>query len=113
MQRGHNSSSVGGIGRTVEPLMFDSVPIVQGKAAAKRLRLFGVNMDCLISDSDESCEIMSSSSSLPNPATCSHVPQFSSSPFKTFNNYDANPPAANEEESFDKGKASMSLNLDI
>lgn len=113
-QRGHSSSSVGGSSRIdAEPLVFDSVPVVQGKAAAKRLRLFGVNMDCLISDSDESCEMTSSTSSLPNPATCSHVPQFVSSSFRTFNNYDANPPAVNEEESFDKGKASMSLNLDL
>lgn len=111
--RGHSNSTSG---RVVEPVVFDSVPVVQGKAAAKRFRLFGVNMDCPISDSDESCEITSSSSSLPNPATTatySHVPQFSSLSFRTFNNYDTNPPAATEEESFDKGKASMSLNLDL
>ncbi|GFZ18288.1 AP2/B3-like transcriptional factor family protein [Actinidia rufa] len=37
------------------PMVFESVPVVQGKAAAKRLRLFGVNMDCPISsESDES-----------------------------------------------------------
>ncbi|XP_055821810.1 B3 domain-containing protein Os03g0120900-like isoform X1 [Solanum dulcamara] len=116
MQRGHSSSSVGGSGRILEPVVFDSVPVVQGKAAAKRLRLFGVNMDCPISDSDESCEITSSSSSLPNPAataTYSHVPQFLSSSFRTFNNNYANPPAATEEESFDEGKVSMSLNLDL
>ncbi|KAK4771472.1 hypothetical protein SAY87_032004 [Trapa incisa] len=42
-----------------------SVPVLQGKAAAKRLRLFGVNMDCPISDSgddDLDCEVLSSSS---------------------------------------------------
>uniref|UniRef100_A0A803LWU7 TF-B3 domain-containing protein n=1 Tax=Chenopodium quinoa TaxID=63459 RepID=A0A803LWU7_CHEQI len=33
----------------VEPMVYESVPVVQGKAAAKRLRLFGVNMDCPIS----------------------------------------------------------------
>ncbi|XP_019170329.1 PREDICTED: B3 domain-containing protein Os03g0120900-like [Ipomoea nil] len=43
-------------------MVFESVPVVQGKAAAKRLRLFGVNMDCPISDSDD-CDILSSSSS--------------------------------------------------
>ncbi|MCD7468053.1 hypothetical protein HAX54_005843 [Datura stramonium] len=121
MQRGSScSSNVGGSGRTVEPVVFDSVPVVQGKTAAKRLRLFGVNMDCPISDSDESCEM--SSSSLPNPVattTYSHVPQIlSSSPsipslqFRTFNNYDVNP-AVTEEESSDKGKTFMSLDLDI
>ncbi|XP_042007290.1 B3 domain-containing protein Os03g0120900-like [Salvia splendens] len=34
-------------------MVFESVPVVQGKAAAKRLRLFGVNMDCPISESDD------------------------------------------------------------
>ncbi|KAJ4711766.1 B3 domain-containing transcription factor [Melia azedarach] len=42
-----------------QPIVFDSVPVVQGKAAAKRLRLFGVNMDCPITESDE-CDILSS-----------------------------------------------------
>ena len=36
-----------------EPMVFELVPVVQGKAAAKRLRLFGVNMDCPISESSE------------------------------------------------------------
>lgn len=117
------TSIFGGSGRIVEPVVFDSVPVVQGKAAAKRLRLFGVNMDCPISESDESCEIISSSSSLLSPAattTCAYVPQFlSSSPsipslqFGTLSNYDVNPPATTEEESFDKGKTSMSLDLDL
>ncbi|CAN4127097.1 unnamed protein product [Withania somnifera] len=125
MQRGtsNSSSCIGGSGRIVEPVVFESVSVVHGKAAAKRLRLFGVNMDCPISDSDDqSCE-MSSSSSLPNPvatASYSHGPQFlSSSPsspslqFRTLNSYDVNPPSATEEESFDKEKASISLDLDI
>ncbi|KAI3501524.1 hypothetical protein L1887_29395 [Cichorium endivia] len=34
-------------------VVFESVPVVHGKAAAKRLRLFGVNMDCPISDDDD------------------------------------------------------------
>ncbi|CDP11635.1 unnamed protein product [Coffea canephora] len=40
-----------GIGTAEEPMVFELVPLVQGKAAAKRLRLFGVNMDCPISES--------------------------------------------------------------
>ncbi|KAH6792591.1 AP2/B3-like transcriptional factor family protein [Perilla frutescens var. hirtella] len=36
--------------RGAEQMVFESVPVVQGKAAAKRLRLFGVNMECPISD---------------------------------------------------------------
>ncbi|KAJ0811204.1 putative transcription factor B3-Domain family [Helianthus annuus] len=34
-------------------VVFESVPVVHGKAAAKRLRLFGVNMDCPLSDDDD------------------------------------------------------------
>lgn len=34
-------------------VVFESVPVVHGKAAAKRLRLFGVNMDCPIADDDD------------------------------------------------------------
>ncbi|KAK9053096.1 hypothetical protein SSX86_029726 [Deinandra increscens subsp. villosa] len=34
-------------------VVFESVPVVHGKAAAKRLRLFGVNMDCPISDDED------------------------------------------------------------
>ncbi|XP_065858416.1 B3 domain-containing transcription factor NGA1-like [Euphorbia lathyris] len=42
-----------GGGRVMEPTMvYESVPVVQGKAAAKRLRLFGVNMDCPINNTD-------------------------------------------------------------
>ncbi|XP_047968210.1 B3 domain-containing protein Os03g0120900-like [Salvia hispanica] len=69
-----------------EQMVFESVPVVQGKAAAKRLRLFGVNMDCPISDSDE-CDILSSSAA--------HHPLLAAPP------------------SHDKGKGSMSLDLDL
>lgn len=68
-------SSSGGAGM---PVVFESVPVVQGKAAAKRLRLFGVNMDCPLSESDEcgggADGILSSSSS-----TISIMPNASSS----------------------------------
>ncbi|KAG8374501.1 hypothetical protein BUALT_Bualt10G0001400 [Buddleja alternifolia] len=56
-----------------QQMVYESVPVVQGKAAAKRLRLFGVNMDCPISESDHhhlhhhnheyNCDILHSSSS--------------------------------------------------
>lgn len=65
MMQMHQRSGVG-IGLGMDPpalppppppsssgLVFESVPVVHGKAAAKRLRLFGVNMDCPISDDDE------------------------------------------------------------
>ncbi|XP_071705291.1 B3 domain-containing transcription factor NGA1-like [Rutidosis leptorrhynchoides] len=34
-------------------VVFESVPVVHGKVVTKRLRLFGVNMDCPISDEDD------------------------------------------------------------
>ncbi|XP_042009775.1 B3 domain-containing protein Os03g0120900-like [Salvia splendens] len=62
-------------------MVFESVPVVQGKAAAKRLRLFGVNMDCPISDSDDR-QLLAAH---PSPPPQDH----------------------------DKGKGSISLELDI
>lgn len=50
---GGGGTSMDDIGGEGMPVVFDSVPVVQGKAAAKRLRLFGVNMDCPLSESDE------------------------------------------------------------
>ncbi|GAB4858112.1 hypothetical protein Ancab_016014 [Ancistrocladus abbreviatus] len=56
-------------GGGAEPTVFESVPVVQAKgkgkaAAAKRLRLFGVNMDCPISQADE-CDILSCTTTTP------------------------------------------------
>ncbi|KAK8494410.1 hypothetical protein V6N12_002357 [Hibiscus sabdariffa] len=51
-QIGAVQEAMGGSG---EPLVLDSVPVVEGnKTAAKRLRLFGVNMECPTSTNDES-----------------------------------------------------------
>ncbi|KAK9145885.1 hypothetical protein Sjap_005788 [Stephania japonica] len=47
----------------VVPMVFDSVPVVHGKAAAaKRLRLFGVNVECPISED----EVLSSTTVVPH-----------------------------------------------
>ncbi|XP_051114855.1 B3 domain-containing protein Os03g0120900-like isoform X2 [Andrographis paniculata] len=100
----------GGIG--VEQVVFESVPVVQGKAAAKRLRLFGVNMDCPISD-DSDHELCDNSSMpfihhlLPPPPPFETPPSMNSSgpdclQLRQYNQND------------DKGKgSSMSLDLDI
>lgn len=53
MQRGARGGPEIGI-EEEEPMVFKSVPVVQGKVAAKRLRLFGVNMECPISESSSS-----------------------------------------------------------
>lgn len=55
----------------VEPRVFDSVPVVQGKVAAKRFRLFGVNMDCPMDHPDISA--------IPTTATYSQIPSEESS----------------------------------
>ncbi|XP_057518727.1 B3 domain-containing protein Os03g0120900-like [Amaranthus tricolor] len=44
-------------------MVMESVPVVQDKAAAKRLRLFGVNMECSISNQTHDFDILSSSTS--------------------------------------------------
>ncbi|CDP12254.1 unnamed protein product [Coffea canephora] len=106
-------------GEGEEPMVFESVPLVQGKAAAKRLRLFGVNMDCPISESssedqeDDNCDILVlPSTAVAHPTMPSQFPHL---PY----NYASRPPlhtmpSNNKSSSSDsKGKASMSLDLDI
>lgn len=44
-QTGSVSEPVSGV-----PMVIDSIPVVPGQTAAKRLRLFGVNMDCSVQD---------------------------------------------------------------
>ncbi|GAB4835061.1 hypothetical protein Ancab_033329 [Ancistrocladus abbreviatus] len=53
-----------------EPMVFESIPVVQGKGkgkgkAAKRLRLFGVNMDCPNSQQADDCDILSYTTNTP------------------------------------------------
>ncbi|KAH7578133.1 hypothetical protein ACOSP7_000708 [Xanthoceras sorbifolium] len=74
------------------PLVIDSVPVVHGKAAGKRLRLFGVNMDCPIQDE--------SSSYL--PSLQSRVPNNNNAPMSTA-----------QAEYSKKGKSSLSFDLDL
>ncbi|KAI4368009.1 hypothetical protein MLD38_016624 [Melastoma candidum] len=49
-------------GNEEQAVVFNSVPVVQGKAAAKRLRLFGVNMECPLSESNEHDVVLPSTS---------------------------------------------------
>ncbi|CAK9170320.1 unnamed protein product [Ilex paraguariensis] len=113
------SGGIGG-GDGVRPVVFESVPVVQGKvAAAKRLRLFGVNLECPISESDE-CDHILSSTAIPQHSTMApHPPDLSSSAFSSsipslkFRPYNATPLPPTQSELPNKGKASMSLDLDI
>ncbi|XVF53218.1 hypothetical protein PTKIN_Ptkin05aG0082400 [Pterospermum kingtungense] len=93
--------------------VFDSMPVVQGKAAAKKLRLFGVNMDCPISESDES-EVLCSTT-VENASMKSQPPQLSSSsqhPLQ-LRLYNGSPLAPIDFLNANKGKGSMSFDLDI
>ncbi|KAK4794164.1 hypothetical protein SAY86_012158 [Trapa natans] len=69
VREGHGGGSSGPELQPV-PVVFNSVPVVQGKAAAKRLRLFGVNMDCPIDDPPDPLthgRLIGSSTHLPPP----------------------------------------------
>ncbi|KAF2298072.1 hypothetical protein GH714_011028 [Hevea brasiliensis] len=105
-----------GAGGFVEPMVYESVPVVQGKAAAKRLRLFGVNMDCPITDSEE-CDQLSSATSIPphHHATMALQAHQISSP--SHHSLQLNgtplPPVPSSTKFFREGKSSMSLDLDI
>ncbi|CAA2961621.1 B3 domain-containing protein Os03g0120900-like [Olea europaea var. sylvestris] len=103
MQRG------GGVG--VEQMVFESVPVVQGKSAAKRLRLFGVNMDCPISESD-GCDILSSTS-VTHTTMELQPPTFDSSSFPRSFSFLQSRPQTVPSDLLNKGKGSMSLDLDI
>ncbi|KAE8697996.1 B3 domain-containing transcription factor NGA3 [Hibiscus syriacus] len=90
------------IGTAVQggPMVIDSVPVVQGtKTVAKKLRLFGVNMECPSTAQDES------SSSFPHGTIDSdESPHLSSS-----NNNNISPLS----EYSKKGKASLYTDLDL
>ena len=111
----------------VEPMVYESVPVVQGKAAAKRLRLFGVNMDCPITDqSDKYDRKFSSAPALPHNDTIAlqPTPQLASPslehPLHQLRLYRGTPLPAmppSNTQFLHKGKSSspssMSLDLDI
>nr|GME01927.1 B3 domain-containing transcription factor NGA1-like [Ipomoea batatas] len=83
-------------------MVLDSVPVVQGKvAAAKRLRLFGVNMECAIPESDDFCDHPTSS-----PAAL--IP---SSYHLSSSSYGDGP--SDQDSPVDKAKTSSSMSLDL
>ena len=95
-------------------MVFESVPVVQGKVAAKKLRLFGVNMECPISETDE-CDILSSTTiahtSMPSqPSTL--LSSSSQSPLQ-LRLYNGTPLPTVPTDFLNKGKASMSFDFDI
>lgn len=109
----------GGGGGIEEPMVYESVPVVQGKAAAKRFRLFGVNMECPISESDEQCDILSStavphSTMAPQPSQSHFSSSSSNIPSCQLRPYSGTPVLQTmPSDLLNKGKASMSLDFDV
>lgn len=123
----------GGGGGGAEQKVFDSVPVVHGKpaAAGKRLRLFGVNMECPAEESESeesSCdhhpELLSSNATMAAVSSLHHHLQqplrLSSSSSSSPNSqpplrlYNGTPiPGISTVDFLNKGKASMTLNFDI
>ncbi|KAF8033351.1 hypothetical protein BT93_D2071 [Corymbia citriodora subsp. variegata] len=99
-----------------DPVVFDSVPVVQGRVAAKRLRLFGVNMECPISESDDECDVLSSTS-ISHASISSQTHQISSSssqqPPPQLRLYNGMPLSTIQTEFLNKGKASVSSSSDL
>lgn len=104
------------------PMVFESVPVLHVKAAAKRLRLFGVNMECPISESsDEQCDVVLSSRHANATIAATHEqplqvvssPSHSQPPHQ-LRLYNGTPLPVPTIDFFNKGNASMStLDFDI
>ncbi|XP_004309568.1 PREDICTED: B3 domain-containing transcription factor NGA1-like [Fragaria vesca subsp. vesca] len=109
----HHQVGLGQLSRVnvVEPMVLESVPVVHGKVAAagKRLRLFGVNMDCAVSDqSSDECDILSSTTTTTAAMALSQPPL-------QLRLYDGTPATT---DFFNRGKTSssstsMSLDFDV
>ena len=102
MQHHHGVQQVEG------SVVFNSIPVVHGKAATagKRLRLFGVNMECTpTSDQSEECELISSSQTMSSQAPLGQLRLYNGTPI----------PGISTVDFLNKGKASISstFNFDI
>lgn len=90
-------------------MVFDSVPVVHGsKTAGKRLRLFGVNMECPQED-DQSAITMPHGSL--GSALSSHLPSSSLAPPQFRLPTTGSPPFSTKYS--DKGKSSLSFDLEL
>ena len=90
------------------PLVIDSVPVVHGKTAGKRLRLFGVNMDCPTQDDHQSSSITMTHGTM--GSFSSHLASSSLPPPLQLR---APTSAPMQAEFSKKGKNSLSFDLDL
>jgi hypothetical protein len=90
------------------PLVIDSVPVVHGKTAGKRLRLFGVNMDCPTQDDGQSSSITMTHGTM--GSFSSHLASSSLPPPLQLR---APTSAPMQAEFSKKGKNSLSFDLDL
>ncbi|CAN0889229.1 B3 domain-containing transcription factor NGA1 [Linum grandiflorum] len=95
-----------GVGEHAPPMVYDSVPVVQRKTVGKRLRLFGVNMEC---QPPPHLPASSSSPSSLHPLQFHGVPTTGS----TTPSQQAAAAAQNQQEYSKKGKTSLSFDLDL
>ncbi|XVF33063.1 hypothetical protein REPUB_Repub17cG0136100 [Reevesia pubescens] len=98
-----------------EPMTIDSVPVVQGnKTAGKRLRLFGVNMECSSPTQDESSSTFPHDSLIASDHYQDSPPHFSSSSLQSrLSNNNNTPLSGMQAEYSKKGKSSLSIDLDL
>ncbi|CAK7348608.1 unnamed protein product [Dovyalis caffra] len=89
------------------PVVIDSVPVAHGKTVGKRLRLFGVNMECPTQDDQ------SSSATMTHGTMGSFSPQLGSSSLPSPLQLRAPTSAPMQAEFSKKGKTSLSLDLDL
>ncbi|XVE77355.1 hypothetical protein DITRI_Ditri13aG0055800 [Diplodiscus trichospermus] len=107
--RHHNQEQhlqIGAVQEGGEPMLIDSVPVVPGnKTTAKRLRLFGVNIECPKEEQ--------SSSTFPHGTTGSDDSSHcSSSSYQSRLFKNNNPQSGMQAENSMKGKSSLSIDLD-
>lgn len=101
-------------------MVLDSVPVVHGgKAASKRLRLFGVNMDC--TDPQDECDVQQHINHQQHHhqdlvLDCDRISSSSSESALQLRLHGSGISAASTgaaSDFVDKGKSSMSLDLDL
>ncbi|KAJ4850255.1 hypothetical protein Tsubulata_018321, partial [Turnera subulata] len=110
----------------VAPVVIDSVPVVHGKTVGKRLRLFGVNMECPITQDDHHHQHHHQYSSSSSPSfthataveSSPYTPHFASSSLppvqlRVSDDQDASTPTMQAHEFSKKGKTSLSFDLDV